>query len=554
MRFLLLYICLLLFLPAFAQDPGNIDVEEQKRLVYFTDKNNSPYTFSEPLLYLSPKALERRRRQNIPLTFHDLPVNPAYVDRLQEDGVTVLYTSRWFNAAVVQCSDAELQELEELPFVLSTRSLNKIALPAGVKLRRAEQKLESVAAAMAALPVLESDDYGPAFHQADMLGADELHADGFTGLGMTIAVFDAGFPGVDNIAAFSHLFQNDQLKGTYDFVAKQEHVFGASAHGTGVLSTMAAYAPGKMIGTAYAANYLLLRTEDAATEHNIEEVNWLLAAEYADSAGADIINSSLGYTVFDAPSQSYSYQDMDGNTTIVSRAADYAAATGMLVVVSAGNEGNNSWRYISAPADADSVLTVGAVDSLGTKAVFSSFGPTADGQIKPDVVALGQMAYFLNTAGNVVRGNGTSFAGPILAGFAASLWQANPGRTNMEMIQLLRQSGSNASVPDNNIGYGIPNYSRTVTALPGLSLNNAVYITNPVQRDPIVLYLGQEWLQQPVELQILDATGKQVYRQTITQSQPEQKIKLQPQQLKSGLYLCRVRTGSRFTTLRFIKL
>lgn len=555
MRLLLLSICLLLYLPVLAQEPGNSEGEEQKRLIYFTDKNNSPYSLSEPLEFLSQKALQRRQRQDIVLTARDLPVNPTYISALKDAGVTVWYTSRWFNAAVVQCSEEQLQQLRELPFVRGTQILNRLAIPVKALQHEVEHNLKAMSVETAApWPALESDDYGPAFHQSDMLGADELHQDGFTGKGMTIAVFDAGFPGVQNIAAFSHLFQNAQLKGTFDFVKKQEDVFGADAHGTAVLSTMAAYMPQSIVGTAFGANYLLLRTEDAATEHNIEEINWLLAAEFADSAGADVINSSLGYTLFDTPSQSYTYQDMDGNTSIVSKAADFAAATGMLVVTSAGNEGNKSWRYISAPADADSVLAVGAVDSLGTKALFSSFGPTADGRIKPDVVALGQKAYFILPNGKIARGNGTSFAGPIVAGFAASLWQANPFKTNLELIELLRSSGSNSLNADNSIGYGIPNYSRTITSLPGLPTQESLYITNPVQHGPIILYMGQEWWQQQVEVQVLDATGKQVYRQSIAQAQQEQPLKLQPNSLRSGLYLCRIRAGGKVATLRFVKL
>ncbi|GAB3813739.1 S8 family serine peptidase [Pontibacter rugosus] len=551
MRPLLLYICLILCLPTLAQQPS--EVEQQKRLIYFTNKQDSPYSLANPLAFLSPKALQRRVRQNISLTTRDLPVNPAYVAGLKDAGATVWYTSRWFNAAVVQCSEANLQELLTLPYVKSYRTLNRTTLPVSPQRKALDRKLETVPA-VAISSTLVSEDYGLAFHQADMLGADELHAAGFIGEGMTIAVLDTGFPGVDSIPAFSHLFQNEQLKGTFDFVTKQENVFLANAHGTSVLSTMAAYAPGNIIGTAYGANYLLLRTEDAASEHHIEEINWLLAAEYADSAGADVINSSLGYTSFQAPSVSYTYDDLDGNTALVTRAADYAAATGMLVVVSAGNDGDKAWQYIGAPADADSVLTVGAVDSLGVKASFSSFGPTADGQIKPDVVALGLRAYVLNASGGLVQGNGTSFAGPIMAGFSTVLWQSNRTKSNMDIIKLLRQLGSNASRPNNSIGYGIPVYSHTVTSIPGVSLQAKAFISNPVSRDPVRLTLGQAWLQQQVEVQVLDATGKIIYSQLIAQAQPEQLLGLQPHKLQKGLYLCRIRSGSRVNTLRFVKL
>ena len=556
MRLLLFFISLLfLYMPSVAgQDAGGAVAEEQKQLIYFTDKANTPFTLNQPQEFLSAKALERRERRHIAVAARDLPVNPAYVASLKALDVQVWYTSRWFNAAVVECSDAKLQEIQRLPFVKSARALNRIALPAKELRRKAMQDLEVLPAVANVKAALAEGDYGPAFHQADMLGTPALHKAGFAGEGMTIAVLDAGFPSVETQDAFAHLFQNNQIKGTYDFVQKQRNAYVADAHGTAVLSTMAAYAPGKMIGTAYAANYLLLRTEDAASEHNIEEINWLLAAEYADSAGADVLNSSLGYTTFDSPSVSYTYKDLDGNTTLVAKAADIAAATGMLVVVSAGNEGNKAWQYISSPADADSVLTVGAVDSLGVKAGFSSFGPTADGQVKPDVVALGQNVYVLSTNGNVVKSNGTSFSGPIMAGFATCLWQANYSRTNMQLIQLLRQSGSNAASPDSAVGYGIPSYNRTLTALPQLPVKGTAYITNPVKEQAIVLALGQDWWNKPIYIQILDTTGKLLYGQSIATAQKEQSLQLAPQQLKAGIYLCRLRAGNRVATLRFVKL
>ena len=550
MRQIVLYITLLLIVSvntASAQEA----VPEQKRLIYFTDKNDSPYSLQQPLQFLSQKALDRRQRQSISLKERDLPVNPAYTNGLKDKGVKVWYTSRWFNAAVVECSDAKLAELQTLPFVKSSTTLNKFILPEDNTLGLIQNAVSSFS------NEISSDSkatYGLSFHQANMLGTVALHEAGFKGAGMTIAVLDAGFPGVNTIEAFSHLFQNDKIKGTFDFVLKQENVYGAHSHGTSVLSTMAAFEPGKIIGTAYEANYLLLRTEDAATEHTIEEINWLLAAEYADSAGADVINSSLGYNIFDSPSRSYTYNQMDGNTSIVARAADLAAATGILVVTSAGNEGNSSWRYISSPADADSVLAVGAVDSLGVKAGFSSFGPSADGQIKPDVVALGQLAYVLSASGNPGKANGTSFSGPIVAGFAASLWQANPSKSNYEMIQLIRQSGSQATNPDNSIGFGIPSYNRTLTSLGKLPAQNKVLVTNPVRDKPIILILGQDWLVRPLEVQVWDATGKMLLRQQIKQPAVEQKLSIEPLSLKKGLYVCRVTNGSNTTTVRFIKL
>lgn len=547
MRHLLLYICLLLSLPVLGQGSGNTGTEEQLRLIYFKDKENSPYSLQRPEEFLSGQAVARRERQRISLTARDLPVNPAYVAGLKEAGVRVWYTSRWFNAAVVQASDVQVSELAQLTYVKNNRTLNQ-AVPAPQLLQTKETIQEATA------PMLTEQDYGPAFHQADMLGADELHREGFAGEGMTIAIFDTGFPNVNALAAFAPLYQEGRLKGTFDFVRKQEQVYSSNSHGTAVLSTMAALDPGTMVGTAYKANYLLLRTEDVDSEQPIEEINWLLAAEYADSAGADIINSSLGYSRFDNPNYSYTYSDLDGNTTLVARAADYAAATGMLVVVSAGNEGNDSWRYISSPADADSVLTVGAVDSLGAKASFSSFGPTADGQLKPDVAALGFQAYVLTSAGRVVQANGTSFASPIMAGFAACLWQANPGLNNIELLELLRASGSNAAAPNNSIGYGVPNYARTLTATPGSLTDGKAAILNPIRNTPVVLTLGQEWQGQPVQVQVLDATGKVMHRELLQHGAARQELQLQPRHLQPGLYLCRLTAAGRATTVRFIKL
>jgi hypothetical protein len=292
-----------------------------------------------------------------------------------------------------------------------------------------------------------------------------MHRQGFKGKGMLVAVFDAGFENLPQLDAMRHLFVNGRILDTYNFVEDNGYVYGKGGdHGTKVLSTMAAYDPGKIIGTAPEASYLLYRTEDASSEYRIEEFNWLLAAERADSAGADVINSSLGYNNFDDKSMSYTYEQMDGNTAYVTQAADMAAAVGMLVVTSAGNEGRGKWKYITAPADADSVLTVGAVDSKGSYAEFSSKGNTPDGRTKPDVVAKGAATTVVSPGNRVTVSNGTSFSSPLMAGFATSLWQAYPKLNNMEVIDILRRSGSQAQKPDSLLGYGIPDYERAKEA------------------------------------------------------------------------------------------
>ncbi|TXK47660.1 S8 family serine peptidase [Pontibacter qinzhouensis] len=554
-----LLICFLFILQSplllLAQPTGD-ETEIRKRLIYFTDKADSPFSIDRPEAFLSEKALKRRSNQQLPVTARDLPVNPAYIAAVQQLDVPVWYSTKWFNGVVVACTDEQLTKIQALPFVKNSQSLNREKAGQATK-KSGELSAFKVTGSPEAEQEQDENEkelYGLGFHQADMIGAVNLHKDGNKGENMTIAVLDAGFPGVNTAAAFEHLYTNNQITATFDFVAKQANVYHASSHGTFVLSTIAAYLPNRFVGTAYKANFLLLRTEDAASEHNIEEINWLLAAEFADSAGADIINSSLGYTTFHAPSVSYTYQDMDGNTTLVARAADFAAATGMLVVVSAGNDGDKQWRYIASPADADSVLTVGAVDSLGVQAPFSSVGPTSDGRIKPDVVGLGWNAYFLNTAGNIVRGNGTSFSGPIVAGMAACLWQANSSLTNMALMQLLRQSGSNASTPDNNIGYGLPSYSRTTNAPLGKNTDKQVLVSNPVGQHDIILSFGNAWYQQEVQVQVYDVTGKLLYKQQVFADQQKQVLGLQPQQLKQGLYICRLSSPKNRSTVRFLKL
>ncbi|MFT2007620.1 S8 family serine peptidase [Pontibacter sp. 13R65] len=539
-----------------AQGSDSPATEVRKRLVYFTDKSATPFSIANPSDYLSQKALDRRSKQNINLTTRDLPVDPAYVAAIKDLDVPVWYTSKWFNGVVVECSDAKLAEIETLSFVKSSQTLNrKKTVQAGAsKAGTMADTKGTFLGPQVATADEDKDLYGLGFHQANMVGAVDLHKSGSKGEGITIAVLDAGFPNVNTIPAFSHLFEHKQVLGTFDFVRKQADVYQGNAHGTSVLSTMAAYQPNMLIGTAYKANYLLLRTEDAATEHHIEEINWLLAAEYADSAGADIINSSLGYTTFHEPSISYTYQDMDGNTALITKAADFAAATGMLVVVSAGNDGAGPWRYISAPADADSVLTVGAVDSLSVLAPFSSVGPTSDGRLKPDVVGMGRNAYFFSGSGTLVKGNGTSFSGPIVAGLAACLWQADPNLTNMELIELIRHSGSNASSPDNNIGYGIPNYTRTTSSANKRPANDLVTVTNPVGVQDIVLHLGEGWAQQEVSVQVYDVSGKLLFQQQLFGSQPRQVLALRPQTLKQGIYICRLISPNDKATLRFLKL
>ncbi|AYA36374.1 peptidase S8 [Hymenobacter oligotrophus] len=530
-----------------AAPPQRPTATVRRHLIYFKDKAGTPFTVSQPRDFLSERALQRRQRQGIAVQPRDLPVSPGYTAQLKSTaGVRVLYTSRWFNAAVVECDSAALGRVQGLPFVRAANTLNRTATATPAP-------PAAPAPATAARTTAERDpSYGLGFWQADMLGAVTMHKAGYRAEGMHIAVFDAGFPGVDRMGIFESMRNEGRLLSTFDFVDRDKTVFEKSTHGTLCLSTMAGNQPGKFIGTAPKASYHLMITEDTRSEQHIEEVNWLLAAEYADSVGVDIISSSLGYNTFDAPSRDYSYQDMNGRTAIASRAATMAARTGILVVNSAGNDGANSWRYIGAPADADSVLTVGAVDSLRQQAVFSSLGPTADGRIKPNVSAQGVGSVIVNVGDVVQRGNGTSYACPITAGMAAGFWQANPTLSAQQVIEWLQRSATQANRPDNLQGYGIPSFTRAYNLLnpnnplsakagpnPGGEMS---IFPNPAGRE-LALQLPEAFRRKALRVRVTDAKGALV-KELLLPPPMGERVPLRLGSLKPGQYNCTVYAGS----------
>ena len=294
--------------------------------------------------------------------------------------------------------------------------------------------------------------HGYATDQIKMHRGDRLHAAGYQGDGLRIAVIDAGFKNVDQIGAFDSL----RLEGTRNFVTPSRSVFEEDDHGTKVLSCMAANIEGIMLGTAPNAKYWLLKSEDTRSEYPVEEDYWVAAVEFADSVGVDVISSSLGYFEFDNEQLEYPKTALNGNTTLISRAATMASQRGILLFSSAGNEGNGSWRQITFPADAAQIVTVGAVTSSKKHSIFSSVGFTADQRVKPDVVAMGTSCCIINAEGEVSYADGTSFSTPILAGLAVCLWQALPHLSNIEMIALIQGMGNQYKKPDHELGYGIP--------------------------------------------------------------------------------------------------
>ena len=413
-----------------------------KYRISLKDKAATDYSLQKPEMYLSKKSIERRKRQGLEIDSTDLPVCKKYVDAIRKKGVHVLVTGKWDNFVTVSCNDSMLiAEIAGLPFVRSTERVWR-----GVAKRASERD------SLINKPLRTDSLYGPAITQIKMSHADRLHEAGFKGQGMTIAVIDAGVHNVDKIEAM----KNINILGTRDFVNPEADIYAESSHGMSVLSCMAMNQPNVMIGTAPEASYWLLRSEDEYSENLVEQDYWAAAIEFADSVGVDLVNTSLGYYSFDDPTKNYRYRDLNGHYALMSREAAKAADKGIVVVCSAGNSGSGSWKKITPPGDAENVITVGAVNKYGVLAPFSSVGNTADGRVKPDVVAVGLGSDVMGTDGNLRHANGTSFSSPIMCGMVACLWQACPELTAKEIIELVRRSGDRAVFPDNIYGYGIP--------------------------------------------------------------------------------------------------
>jgi hypothetical protein len=437
------------------------NAQYSRYMVRLKNKGGSPYSLLNPSVYLSPRALARRANYSISVDSTDLPVTPSYLAQIRAiPNLTVLNVSRWLNAVTIQTTNAAaITALNNLPFVQSV---------SGFAARMAEtpgerNKFEPVQAGIPGTERLTGTaadyfSYGTAsYNEIHLHNGEFLHNIGLRGQTMQIAMLDNGFNNYLGLKAFDSMNANNQVLGTWDFVARETNVANDGSHGMNCLSTIAALMPGQFVGKAPKAKFWLYQTEDNASEYPIEEFNWVCGAEASDSVGADVISSSLGYMTFDNPALNHTYADMNGNTTIAAIGADLAAKKGVLVFLAAGNEGQNSWHYIITPSDADSVVCVGAVSSAGNVGGFSSYGPSSDGQVKPDVASVGVSAVVQTTANTIGFSNGTSFACPNMAGMGTCLWQGFPEYNNMRILQALRRSGNRFTNPDDRTGYGIPN-------------------------------------------------------------------------------------------------
>ncbi|MEJ7611761.1 MAG: S8 family serine peptidase [Ferruginibacter sp.] len=452
---------------------GNATHAQTRYIVKFKDKGTNPFSIANPSQYLSPRALARRTRYNNPIDSADLPVTPRYIDSIRLAGaVTILNSSKWLNEVAFRTTDpVALAKINTFPFVISNTAVasfsgNTVPVNKRPDSVSADIPPPEIFSSFVGGVMADLFNYGIAHGQINLHKGKFLHNHGFRGQGMQIAVLDGGFFRYQNLITFDSIRNNNQIIDTRDFVQNNASVNEDDAHGMNCLSTIAANLPGVFIGTAPKADFCLYRTEDVFSETKIEEHNLAAGFERADSTGVDVCTVSLGYNRFDNPSQNYVYANMNGDFTMSAIAADIAAQKGMLPVVAAGNEGGNSWNFIVTPGDADSVMTVGAVDTLGNVAGFSSFGPSADGRVKPNLAATGFRAVIASpNTGLPVYGNGTSFATPTLAGLTTCLWQAFPEFNNMTILDAMQRAASKFTNPDNRVGYGIPDMKKAFVIL-----------------------------------------------------------------------------------------
>ncbi len=441
-------------------------------IIQLTDKAFNPFSLNEPSAFLSQRAILRRIKYNIAIDSTDLPVTARYLDSIRLSGaVTILNSSKWLNQVAIQTSDAAaLVKINNFPFVKTATGVAAFgadAIPRSAKfLPQQSPAPDNIIANANTTNLSPAYSYGKSNGQVKIHKGDFLHNLGFRGQGMQIAMLDAGFYHYLTLPTFDSIHANNQVLGTWDFLNNNTSVDEDNWHGMWCLSTIAANIPDTFIGTAPKASFYLYRTEDANTEYPIEEHFYAAGLEKADSLGVEISSTSLGYYDFQDSYPDYSYAQMDGNTTVSARAADLAARKGMLMIVAAGNEGNKPFHYLITPSDADSVLSVGAVDTLGNVGVFSSYGPSSDGQIKPGVAAVGWNAAVANTSTGLPQFlSGTSFACPNMAGLATCLWQAFPEENNMGIISALQQSAHKFTTPDDRVGYGIPDMKKAFVIL-----------------------------------------------------------------------------------------
>jgi len=534
-----IWIVLILFFSWFC-----IQAQESIVWIQFKYKNNLDYSLQKPKEYLSELSIQRREIQNISIDSTDLPVNKSYLKNIEEAGFKIRFSSKWFNAVSAICIKNEnLGKLNTFSFVKNW----KITKPLNTKNSYSEKSLY--------IPENKPYDsiyYGLSYPQLSMNNIPFLHQMGWQGEGVRIAVLDAGFFGAKSTSSLLQLFNNQQVLDTFNFIDPNISVFNYSEHGTMVLSLLGGNRESVFVGSAPKAYYLLYATEDVNSEYQVEEDNWIAAAERADSLGVDIISSSLGYNTFWDVNQNYNYKDMNGKTARISQAATMAANKGILVVSSAGNEGTKPWKYITAPADADKILTVGAVNNQGVKTGFSSVGYTSDGRVKPDVATLGQNNV-VNTKTGFFQSNGTSFSAPIIAGMAACLWQINRKISAEKLREIIQFTSSQYISPDSLIGYGIPNAKLAYYQLLFGVVSHTYHVFPNPAKNFINVHLFSE-KDKNVDIEIFDLKGVKLSDyQNKTTFDGHNFFTISTQNLAIGVYILRVNFENNKGVVKFVK-
>lgn len=467
--------------------------QDSRYIIELRDKRGTPFTIANPSTYLSAKALARRTNQKIVIDSTDLPVTPAYLDSIRAvPNVVILNKSNWLNQVAVRITNqAALTRLNSFTFVKSVRSLGARFI---TETPEPIFKTESVDARRNSSNNRELANiynYGSSNGQIHIHNGEYLHNLQFNGNGVVVAMLDAGFLGYKTNPAFDSLRLQNRVLGEWDFVNNEVSVNEDDVHGMYCLSIMTGNRTGLLVGSSPKASFYLFRTEDNNSEYPIEEQNWVVAAERADSLGADMISSSLGYSTFSNSVFDHSYLQRDGNTSIVTRGADLAAKKGIIVMNSAGNSGNEGGegRFVACPADGDSVMTVGSVDVGGRISAFSSWGPNGAGKLKPNLVSVGTATAVAGLDGNPVSGSGTSFSNPNLAGLIACLLQAFPESGNMQLLDAVQKSADRANNPDNRYGYGIPDFKKAFAILTARSFTGTLSRENC---DAVLTWTGKD--------------------------------------------------------------
>jgi len=511
--------------------------------VYFRDKGENTSSNYSAADLLSSRAISRRQKAGIVVPdYRDVPVDKSYLNEISLSGLKLHTTSKWMNTGLFKSQFAfDIKTLLNLPFVSDV----KIVKTPGKKSRYTD-KLD--------FQIVQSD-LPPYDRPITMINGNPMHDSGYDGENILIAVLDGGFINVDQISSLNSLRTRNGIKVTYDFVKKNSAVYNSSSHGTAVLSVLAGEIPGLIEGTAPGADYLLLKTEDVESEFPCEEDFWAAGAEFADSTGADIISSSLGYFNFDDSTLNYKYSDLDGNTAFVTRVADVAASKGILVVNSAGNERNSYWKRIIFPSDGDSVIAAGAVDGNNLISSFSSAGPSADGRIKPDNTTMG-VNIPVQISGSVVgRSNGTSFSCPVLSGMAACLMQAVPGSINNDIIEVLHSSADRYNHPDSLYGYGTPDIVMALVKLQNLYIKvpdeGIIAYPNPTTGNFEIVFRTPP---ESFTIEIISITGKLIFRKEFADYAGRILQITELQHREQGVYFLRIKNGTSIKVQKIIKL